>query len=325
MEFTMDFPLEDVSTEEDVVVEPPKVLYESLCEGNIVPSNGAFLGLDISKDSTGVCLYLNGEKTTANISIEGYSKADPHAEAKARIGLQKDLLEFFSVVGNVSCFDLIVIEDVFEGVNPSTTRLLYALNTAIDELILWGRVECKEFARISNQTWKSWLNSAGNSDELKGLNDKLKVQKVLSQLGVEESGSGYQDRLDATGMVLGYLMQKSLLKGNSVVQNKPKVRVQFSDIQYAFEEDEDLISISAIGDNDCITTVVIEDTKISKKKMIDYLSSNLGAVFITSKPIMLGMLASELGLQLLPGTGGYFGFWLKPKALKRYLKKLEEG
>lgn len=326
MEFTMEFPLEDVTLEDNVVCsEPVKSSFESLSEENIVPRVGTFLGLDISKESTGVCLYHNGEKTTANISVDGYDKSDYHAEAKARIGLQKDLLEFFSVMGNIKFFDLVVIEDVFEGVNPSTTRLLYALNTAIDELILWGRVECKEFARVSNQTWKSWLSVADNSGDLKGLSDKIKVQRVLEQLNIHESGVGYQDRLDATGMLIGYFIQKSMHNGQSVTQTKPTVRVQFSDVQYAFEEDEDLIRISALGDNDCITTVVIDDTKMSKKKMIDYLSSNLEAVFITSKPIMLGMLAGELGLQLLPGMGGYFGFWLKPRALKRYLKKLEEG
>ena len=322
MDFTMEFPLEDIvieeSNEEDV-----KPAFESLSEANIVPKVGTFLGLDISKDSTGVCLYLNGEKTTANISVDGYDKSDYHAEAKARIGLQKDLLEFFSVVGDVKVFDLIVIEDVFEGVNPSTTRLLYALNTAIDELILWGRVECKKFIRIANQTWKSWLSVADNTGDLKGLNDKIKVQRVLNQLGVYESGVGYQDRLDATGMIIGYFINSSMGCSKDTLK-KSTVRVQFSDVQYAFEEDEDLIRISALGDNDCITTIVIEDTKMSKKKMIDYLSSNLDAVFITSKPIMLGMLAGELGLQLLPGAGGYFGFWLKPRALKRYLKRLEE-
>lgn len=324
MEFDMEFPLGDVvfDEEEKAEQEDTATSFESLSEENIVPRTGTFLGLDISKDSTGLCLYNNGTKTTANISIEDYNRQDVFAEAKARIGLQKDLLEFFKVVGDVKTFDLIIIEDVFEGINPSTTRLLYALNTAIDELVLWGRVECKEFERVSNQTWKSWLVEADNSGEIKGLNDKVKVQRVLEQLGVHEYGTGCQDRLDATGMVVGYFVNKSISSSKKDTEKKPNIRVQFSDIQYAFEEDEDLIRISALGDNDCITTVVIEDTKMSKKKMIDYLSSNLDVVFITSKPIMLGMLANDLGLQLLPGQGGYFGFWLKNRARKRYLKKL---
>lgn len=319
MEFDLSFPL-DLEVEMDVS-EKPNVTFETLSEENIVPKVGVFLGLDISKDSTGVCLYKDGKKTTANISISDYDKNDPHAEAKARIGLQKDLLELFYIVGDVKSFDFVIIEDVFEGINPATTRLLYALNTAIDELILWGRVECKEFARVSNQTWKMWLSVADTSGDLKGLNDKVKVQRVLEQLGVHEYGSGAQDRLDATGMLIGYFVHKSM-SGSTTSENKNNIRVQFSDIEYAFEEDEDLIRITALGDNDCITTVVIDDSKMSKKKMIDYLSSNLEVVFITSKPIMLGMLSKELGLQLLPGQGGYFGFWLKDKARKRYLKKL---
>lgn len=318
MDLSLDMEPEYISPKEDFVK------FERLKESNIVPKVGAFLGLDISKDSTGVCLYLNGEKHLANISIEGYNKTDPFAEAKSRMSLQKDLLEFLTEINKITVLDLIVIEDVFEGVNPATTRMLYALNTAIDELILWGKLECKEFARVSNQSWKSWLSVVDNTDDLKGLNDKLKIQMLMEELGIKDSGEGFQDRLDATGMILGYLIKKSLNGGKNPQTKKPAVRVQLSDIQYAFEEDDDLIRLMAIGDNDSITTVIIEDSKMSKKKMIDYLSSNLDVVFITSKPIMLGMLAGELGLQILPGQGGYFGFWLKPRALDRYKRKLEE-
>lgn len=323
MDCILDFPLEESNFEDCTVETKTESMFCSLKEENVVPKEGIFLGLDISKDSTGLCLYANGEKTTANIVIDAYDKSDDFAEAKARISLQKDLLEFFKVTGEIIHFNLIIIEDVFEGINPATTRLLYALNTAIDELILWGRVECDEFIRLSNQTWKSWLVQADNSGELKGLNDKIKVQRVLNQLGVSESGEGYQDRLDATGMIIGYFIHKALSCDFSNTK-KNSVRVQFSDIEYAFEEDTDLISIAAMQDNDSITTVFIDDTKMSKKKMIDYLSSNLDVVFITSKPIGLGMLAKDLGLSLIPGSGGYFGFWLKQKALKRYMKKMKE-
>lgn len=314
--------LEEVGQHAEGHVEEP-ASFECLSERNIVPQKGTFLGLDISKDSTGICLYCNGERLVANISIDGYNKDDPLGEARARMALQQDLESLFAMREEYSSFDVIVIEDVFEGVNPATTRLLYALNTAIDELILWGRVQCKKFVRVSNQSWKGWLNTLDSMGELKGLNDKIKVQRELQKLGISESGEGYQDRLDATGMLLGYFIHQASMVATSAPKGK-SIRVQFSEIAYAFEEDEDLIKITAIGDNDCITSVVIDDAKMSKKKMIDYLSSNIEALFITKKPIMLGFLAGDLGIPVYPGQSGYFGFWLKEKARLRYLKKLEE-
>jgi hypothetical protein len=316
-----DLSLEEEDSIGNVEKQPEEPLYTTLSENNIVPREGAFLGLDISKESTGVCLYVNGEKTTANISINQYTRSDPFAEAKARISLQNDLMELFKVCGDVYSFDLIVIEDVFEGVNPATTRLLYALNTAIDELVLWGKVKCKDFQRVSNQSWKSWLCSTDTSGVLKGLNDKLKVQTALCSLGISESGTGFQDRLDATGMLIGYFVNKSLNAGKEK-KSKPKLNISFSDVLYAYEEDPELIKLQYMGDKDCSITVFISDVKLSKKKMLEYLACNLEAVFITDSPILLGSLAADLGLHIMPGTGGYFGFWLKPRAVTKYLSKL---
>lgn len=317
----MDLPLDDEPMETVSEISQPLV-FESLKEENIIPRTGNFLGLDISKDSSGICLYKDGFKVTANIVIDSYNKQDPFAEARARISLQKDLETFLIDINGVTCLDLIVIEDVFTGENPETSRLLYALNTAIDEMILFGKISCKEFIRASNKSWKSWLSCIDSNGSSKGLTDKLKIQVLLKQLGIEEAGEGFQDRLDATGMILGYLVKKSLNGGKNPQIKKPSVRVQFSDIQYAFEEDDDLVKLAATLDKECITSVPIEDGKLSKKKMIDYLSSDLDSVFVTRTPVRLGMLAGELGLQLIP-QGGYFGFWLKPRAVEKYRKKLE--
>ena len=277
-----------------------------------------YLGLDISKESTGVCIYRFGERTTYNIATP-LLKDDPHWEAKLRRSLKDSIGE---ITGG-SLFDVIVIEDVFEGENPHTTRILYALNTAIDELILDNAISCNEFVRVNNQRWKSWLFAVDGSGDLKGLNDKVKIQRCLSLLGIEEEGKGYQDRLDATGMLLGYLLQKKSSAGVPYSQTKEnRVWVKFEDLTYAYETDEDLALMALGYGDDDLECLVIDDKRITKKLMQTYCSEDLGLTFITGIPIKLGALGGTLRLPVLE-DGGYLAFRVKEKALKKYRKQLE--
>lgn len=299
----------DVSTGND---------YAQLSEFSIVPKVGCFLGLDISQNSSGICFYKNGEKFLYNSTVT-YDKTNPHAEALLRKQLKDDLLE---VVGD-SELDLVVVEDVYEGSNPEVVRKLYALNTAIDDLILDGKVVCKTFVRVSNVTWKSWLSVLDTENKYKGYKDKERIQGYLSLVGISDSGNGFQDRLDATGMLIGYF-----LRGKESVLNKVKsgaVRVSFSDIVYSYECDSELITLEASTDRDDeINVVIIDDSRLSKKKMVDYLSGNLSAIFITKNPIKLGLLADSLGIDYLEEGEGYFGFWLSSKAQRKYKGKLRD-
>jgi len=68
---------------------------------------------------------------------------------------------------------------------------------------------------------------------------------------------------------------------------------------------------------------MIKDKKITKKAIIDYISSDINSIFITSEPIRLGLLAQTMDLELL-NEKGYFGFWLSEKAKSKYQKKLQK-
>ena len=297
--------------------ESVEVKYESLSEESIIPRVGTFLGLDISQNSSGICIYHNGEKTTYNSGVN-YDETDKFAETRMRFELKEDLL----TVIDGKPLDLVVIEDVFEGNNPEVVRKLYALNTAIDELILEGKVVCKDFVRVQNVTWKRWLSVVDSNNSCKGLNDKEKIQGYLSLVGVEEKGEGFQDRLDATGMLIGYflhLSKKSVSGGVST-----DVRVSFEDVVVAFEQDEDSVNIDAYySRGDDIEVVYIQDSKISKKLILEYLSSDVFTVFITANPVHLGLMAKTLNINVLE-DGGYFGFWLNPKAIKKYTKRIKK-
>lgn len=313
----MDLDLLDLEYEvsKDTVI---KKEYDVLSEDSLVPKAGNYLGLDISISSTGICLYKDGIKTTANISLD-YKENNPHAEVLLRRQLKNDLLGLIDGLN----FEVIVIEDVFEGINPDTTRKLYALNTAIDELILDGNITCNQFERVPNTLWKSWLSVVDSNGVYKGFKDKQKIQGYLKILGIEEGeDKGFQDRLDATGMLLGYLLSRNN-SNTDISKIKKGIRVKFEDISFAYELDTDLITVQAYYNDEDINVKMIKDKKITKKAIIDYISSDINSIFITSEPIRLGLLAQTMDLELL-NEKGYFGFWLSEKAKSKYRKKLQK-
>lgn len=322
-DITMDFSIDDIlkDEQEDSDTEDVQggetVSFSELSEDVIVPKKGVFLGLDISQNSSGICLYVDGIKTTFNASVE-YQEGNPHAEALMRKQLKEDLLEV--IEGRQ--LDLIVIEDVFEGSNAEVVRKLYALNTAIDDLILDGKVSCKDFVRVQNGTWKSWLSVVDSSGEFKGFNDKEKIKGYLSMLGVVEEGKGFQDRLDATGMLIGYFLKKS--EGDIEKTSKKKgIRVNLKDISSAYEVDPDLIVMEAAYGEEDAKVIYINDKKLTKKSIVEYMSSDISAIFVSSNPIKIGLLADTLNLPTIE-EGGYFGFWLDSKARKKYQKRLDK-
>lgn len=283
---------------------------ELLSFENIVPKEGSFLGLDISKSSTGVCIVEGGEKRTYNISLNMFSETistKNHQEVLLRRRLKSELLT--ELEGKH--FNAIIIEDAFVGENPKDARLLFALNTAIDELILDGLCSCDEFYRVENSKWKSWLwKNVDASGEFKGLNDKIRIQECLYKLGIVESGEGFQDRLDATGMLVGYFLQKK--KGTLETRKS----INWGQIELAYELDE-----SFIYDNEewLIDLKVIRFTqeRVTKKFIKESLEGSPLGLFISKTPIKLGFLGEKLGLDYME-DGGYLAFWLKKKYRKKY-------
>lgn len=277
---------------------------------NIIPKEGLFLGLDISKNSSGITLVENGERLTANSRLEDIQGV--HKEVLLRRALKEDLKQL--VEGRV--FDVIVIEDAFVGENAETVRLLFALNTAIDELILDGVCSAKEFVRVPNQMWKSWLcKTLDTQGVTKGLNDKEKIRICLEMVGVTETGEGYQDRLDSTGLLVAYFLKGSEEVKKGKLGKKRKVRL--SDINCSYDIDSSYL-FYGIDDVDRDKIVFLDYRKIGKTRVIELLTESPDSVFVTSEPVLLGNLGVELGLDIIEG-GGYFAFWIKPNRLKKYL------
>lgn len=310
MEFALDLGIED---EVETIEEVDSKIYEIVSEKSLIPRVGSFLGLDISSASSGICVYSDGKKLTANITLT----VPENAEFR-EVKLRRELKEKLGQLIKGETFDLIILEDAFQGINPETTRLLYALNTAIDEMILDGECYCKHFKRVSNQSWKSWLYTVDTEKKFKGLNDKIRIQKCLEMLGVHEEGEGFQDRLDSCGMLLGYFLCRSDVEEKE--QQKKKRKVSLSDVSYGYEEDMEIAILKAREDNPDIGRYVVSEKKWSKSKILEYLTNNPEYVYVTDNLVKLGNLASELGLQYLD-NGGYFAFWIRDSRLDKYLKE----
>lgn len=291
---------------------------ERLSEKNIVPSKGTFLGLDISKTSTGLCLIRDGEKITGNIELnedlEEIKKSDDwvHSETLLRRRLKKYLSE---VVEGVH-FDVIVIEDAFSGENPEVTRMLYGLNTAIDEMILDGLCSCDKFIRVNNREWKSWIGKVVDPEnKYKGLNDKIKIQYWLRDIGITEGDDkGFQDRLDSTGLLIGYFLQQEKVDQKYV--DGKGINITWSNLDFAYELDTAFIYEGREWLADLNTVYLDENERITKKQILKWINKNPDSIFITEKPVFLGFLLKDLGSL---DSGGYFAFWVKKRARKKLL------
>lgn len=301
MELSLD--LEDNLENEEIELENPNLLF--------LPKSGRFLGLDISESSTGICIYSDGTKFTTNFSLNLPEKS-VFEEVLLRRCLKSNLSRYIS--GKV--FDVIVIEDVFQGINAETTRKLYALNTAIDEMILDGEVECKKFLRVSNQTWKSWLFTVDDIGFTKGMNDKLKIETCLSMLGIREDGEGYQDRLDATGMLIGYFLCKDRIDDWEKIRNRR--RVVMEDVEIVYDAETSGV-FNAMVDAGVEEYLEATERKWSKTKILDHLTENPQYGFISSDLVLLGRLAYDYNLPIID-DGGYLGFWVKRNKLKKYFE-----
>lgn len=192
------------------------------------------LALDVSKNSTGMAIYRGGE-------IETYVLQTEITDESSSIHLGYRIQEFMGFILDKVCgehFDVICVEEALTGINHKVNAVALALNPIIDYLVATEQVTCDKFYRINNVTWKKTLRELSGVAPLKKGTDAAKKEiisgfKALNfSLGykVDEypswnayKGSGWQDRLDAVGVLLG-VVRKYI--DNEVVDNTKK-RVTF--------------------------------------------------------------------------------------------------
>ena len=178
------------------------------------------LGLDISKNSTGVCLYQNGIMRLYRIHLESkYDKSNSMWEAE----MKKEFKGYLTKLVKDKEFDLVVVENTINGVNAVTNKELTLLNTVFDDLVLDEvcKVKKENLVRPTAVVWRKALKDFVGS--VHADNVKVLVEKLLHRLGFmfvldnmelqdsKKKAVGYYDICDSVGMVIGVMYKKSSL------------------------------------------------------------------------------------------------------------------
>lgn len=283
---------------------------------SILSSLGSGLGLDISKNHTGVCIYSGGTVKRYGFKLDEYDDSNPHAEYLMRKNLKDKLSDLLKGMKFEHC----IVEDVYGGINFDTVRKLLALNTVIDELIYDGVIEVTNFYRWLEPTWISHLRTA-YVQERKCLNVKYETQLILEELkddfvlanrGLSEAEKAklfYEDICDATGMLCAvalYNQNKSESKSNHK-------KITMKDIKLFYIENEDFY-LSIPDDRARLEQWVYVDTdsRPLERKILEEAEENKDYVLAMNLPVKkLGRFGIENKLPFYPSGEGVLVWYLK--------------
>lgn len=211
----------DTDVDESDIIAITEIKYS-----DILNSSKRILAIDPSQHSSGFAIY--DKETGFTLAQSKLDFNNKSTDAMRFYNLQKqmftDLIDFINMVypdskTNPVVFDSIIIEDTLFERNAQTFKVLVLLNSVIDYIIAQGYVKTNNFMRISNQTWKSELRQFKIGKKYK--NDKLDIEESLLMLGVplaveqymlsdrEKKVTGYQDKLDAIGLLLSTVLIKN--------------------------------------------------------------------------------------------------------------------
>lgn len=260
------------------------------------------VGFDLSVRSSAVAVVYPGSSVQdvvyRNFAVG--SKDATHALALSRRALYRDMVEFFEGLG-IPRFEHMVVEDIFQDVNPSTYRKLAVLNTVPDDVVLDDVVSCDSFHRVQNAVWKSALFKTLPTVSTNHLGDKERIEFVLNCLGVFESGKGSQDRLDALGLALYPVLVQA-----GIVPCRVKSSVSISDVSFQYVlNKEDLVLPEGYAVVDFKPKRVSQSSVISAVESVD-----VPSVFVSSRVSLGYKLVESLGVKALP-FGGYLAFYVR--------------
>lgn len=283
---------------------------------SILKHLGSGLGLDVSKNHTGVCIYKDGEVRQVGFKLEEYEVGNPHAEYLMR----KDFkLKLKDIIGGMS-FDYCVIEDVYGGENFATVRKLLALQTVIDELMDEGAVEVRNFYRWAEAKWMSNFRKA--YDGRKGLKVKYETQLILEYLedefylankdlkNADKAKIFFEDICDATGMLCGLSLY---LQGGGDEEEVKTIKMK--DIQmYYLEGEEDYLSSN---DDRVISESWVwhkPNYRCLERQILEVIDEEPKYVHAIELPVrQLGKFGLDHKLRFYPSGQGVLVWYLKQK------------
>lgn len=285
------------------IAETPIEEFAHASADELLPKTGTYLGLDISKTSTGIALWKNGELLWGTETLT--SESGVFSEVLLRRQLKEKLME--NLEGEK--IDVAAVEDVFSGGNPKTVRLLMQLNTALDELILDGALEVGEFHRIDNKEWKAMLRRLLDPHKtVRKSNDKDAVEALLMPLGIHrETDKGGQDKLDAVGIMLGGMIMSEVI-GEKVLTSYRNVsrKIKITEVKGYYDYSlERLLDKLPVG----VTHVEFSD-RVTERNIVAAVTENPEVIWFTPKLVNIGNIYKKFGVEPYP-FGGYLAFHSK--------------
>ena len=190
---------------------------EKITAMSLIKTFKSAVTFDISKTSTGLGVWDGVEYKKYKITMDTvYNKTDALSEARMR----REFKEYLTELLGGKHFELVVVENVFGGENFDTVRILLALNTVADELILEGVFTADTVRKVDNQSWKMCLRKV---HKVKGKpTDKYEIEEIMKYLEFDfalencnltdsqKDEIGYQDILDCTGLLCAMAISKTM-------------------------------------------------------------------------------------------------------------------
>jgi hypothetical protein len=293
----------------DSIIEKPTV-------ENLVKILNSAIGLDISKNHTGIVIYDGETIKDYGFELTDQDKADVHAEYKMRQEFKTKLKEIIKD----KHFEYTVVEDVYGGENFDTVRKLLALQTVIDELLFEGIFTTDNFKRWLQPQWAAKARQIYK--QTGKLKSKFETQGLLEYLewdfyiknkdlsNADKRKIFFEDKCDAMGMIIAAVSDKSFTSDTTQTTS-----IKMSDIKMVYLEDKnDLSSVRDKRIKEEEFTEVELNYRLLEKSILASVTSNPNDVLVAELPVnKLGHFGLKKKFKFYESGQGYLIFYNRKK------------
>lgn len=273
------------------------------------------LGLDIAPNHTGISIWRDGKLSVYGFCIdESLSVDDVFYYAKVRRFFRSKFNEFF---GGMT-FQHICVEGCYGGENYTTVKALLNINDVVDDMILDGEVFCENFSRVPETKWMSGCTKI--TKVVAGLNSKVKIQKILKELGFEfylencdktekyKKEIFFEDICDAVGITLGVCMLQKL---NIPLRSSRSVALSSIKTHYVPYFDDIYKLDKGLAHDVCIYEVIMNTSTIESeiKRLVSEDTDQMYVVRLNTTE--LGNWGIKRGFKFYPSGDGWLVFYHK--------------
>lgn len=294
------------------------MILEKLTVLNIFNTIKSGIGLDISKNHTGIVIWNGSSIETYGFAIEEYDKSDYFAEYKMRLDFKNRL----SQIVKDRTFEYCIVEDVYSGENFDTVRKLLALQTVMDELIFEHVCVVDKFVRMLQVEWSKYTRQIYKPNGR--LKSKIETQALLEYLNFEfymehkddservKKEIFFEDICDACAMLIGLIMKNSL--ENSVAKTQS---IKLKDIKMVYvEHKEDIKTLrdKRLKNLEEKDVVDVNITKAIEKNILLCCTNDRDNVMRAEIPVnKLGVFGQKHKFNFYASGNGYLYFYYKSK------------